>query len=347
MTEYLWWHDITDNSLWRTDLDGTNTVEFPMPAGESMRRINSVFDVSRLYLWDHLSGPTDDEVASVDITDPDSPSMVRYTGQFGGKNIYRIVPLSNLVAVADVAESAGKASMWRTTDGGANWTKTLNDQPIIPVNNIVVDYTDHDAVWLSSSFDEFGAASPYVYYSTDGGQTWASESVPLASGDYISALGLSGVSGPMQPIVGTHDGELWRRNGPSSWSQVYDGAVFIPTVHPNPSNGDDIFVMETDTGIISTNYRIVSNDGGSSWVRSENIVVGLLGQTVSFRDGTGAIYVGHDPGPVPDNLAKSTDQGATWVYLTVPGAPEVNFRACSAGPAAVAAIARSWGQVIG
>lgn len=89
----------------------------------------------------------------------------------------------------------------KTTDGGVTWTQTVINK-IVDKNNVLSD----NSVFCTSSFcitaggivdkSTFSFVSPLVNRSTDGGQTWVQEVLPLPQKPFqINNAGLNGLSG--------------------------------------------------------------------------------------------------------------------------------------------------------
>lgn len=80
-----------------------------------------------------------------------------------------------------------KKKLWKTSDGGNNWTDVTNNLPVnyAGISGIAIDPTNPDRVWVSFNLIwGDGNPTPYngtnrVYYSTDGGNTWANYSKGL------------------------------------------------------------------------------------------------------------------------------------------------------------------------
>jgi photosystem II stability/assembly factor-like uncharacterized protein len=61
-------------------------------------------------------------------------------------------------------------SIWRTTDGGLNWTNVF-DEPNYLMNSIW--FTDENTGWAAGSYDQIGLGQePQIIHTTDGGLTW-------------------------------------------------------------------------------------------------------------------------------------------------------------------------------
>ncbi len=63
--------------------------------------------------------------------------------------------------------------LWRTTNGGNNWTPLTDGMPLIGVSGIAVDYTNTDVMYiLSGDGDGFNTKSVGVFKTVNGGVTW-------------------------------------------------------------------------------------------------------------------------------------------------------------------------------
>ena len=99
----------------------------------------------------------------------------------------------------------GRWSLWRTTDGGTNWDSTLAYLP----------QAGSEAGWNNSLYINgvniwFGTNNSKVYYSSNGGLTWTSQSTPQTNTYTIWFNNtLSGVSGGTAGIRTINGGTNW------------------------------------------------------------------------------------------------------------------------------------------
>src|SRR2546421_2948198 len=79
--------------------------------------------------------------------------------------------------------------VWKTTDGGANWTPLFDKQPISSIGAIAVAPSDHNMICAGTGEAAIRGNSTYgtgVFKSIDGGKTW--ENVGLKDSRQIGAL---------------------------------------------------------------------------------------------------------------------------------------------------------------
>lgn len=68
---------------------------------------------------------------------------------------------------------APAGGLWRTTDGGQNWTPLTDDQPTLGVSSIIVDHSNPDIIYIGTGDRDAGDAEGLgVYKSTDNGATF-------------------------------------------------------------------------------------------------------------------------------------------------------------------------------
>lgn len=63
-------------------------------------------------------------------------------------------------------------NVWRTSNGGANWTKISEELPVRWVTRLAVDPSDEEIVYVTLSGFRYDSYLPHVYRSTDGGENW-------------------------------------------------------------------------------------------------------------------------------------------------------------------------------
>lgn len=87
--------------------------------------------------------------------------------------------------VSQQFQSGGPGTLWKTTDGGANWAAVA-----LPPGNsrrmlISVDMTDHNTLWLAYPDGSNGSK---VFRSTNGGLAWTNLTTAVLNNEYANAL---------------------------------------------------------------------------------------------------------------------------------------------------------------
>jgi photosystem II stability/assembly factor-like uncharacterized protein len=63
-------------------------------------------------------------------------------------------------------------NVWRTSNGGGNWTKISDDLPVRWVTRVAVDPYDENTAYVTLSGYRYDSYLPHVFRSTDGGGIW-------------------------------------------------------------------------------------------------------------------------------------------------------------------------------
>jgi photosystem II stability/assembly factor-like uncharacterized protein len=127
-----------------------------------------------------------------------------HKGLTGTQHISRVVTHPTDVNTAWVASIGAlyttneDRGVFKTTDGGATWRKTLYINPETGVIDLAIDPKDPNhllaAAWQRSrkawEFDEDGPSSG-IYESKDGGETWLASNTGLPSGEKVGRYGLA------------------------------------------------------------------------------------------------------------------------------------------------------------
>jgi hypothetical protein len=113
--------------------------------------------------------------------------------------ITQIAVEPNASATASVTFSGfNTRHVFQTTDGGLNWKDISGDLPNIPVNDIVIDPDQADALYLATDLG--------VFQTTDGGTTWN----PLGGGlPNVAVLGLKLYEPSRTLRAATHGRSAW------------------------------------------------------------------------------------------------------------------------------------------
>ncbi len=225
--------------------------------------------------------------------------------------------------------AGGERGLYKTTDGGETWTRTLvgdeGDDRWTGVTDLVIDPRNPDVLY-AATWQRHRTVAAYVgggpnsgiHRSTDGGETWTELTNGLPSSDENSNLGKIGLAiSPQQPDVlyaaietDRREGGVWRSGDRgASWKKMSDkiaggtGPHYYQEIYASPHKFDRIYFMDVRAAY--------SDDGGETWnsVASENKHVD--NHALAFRAGDPHyLLMGSDGG-----LYETFDHASTWRYV--------------------------------
>jgi photosystem II stability/assembly factor-like uncharacterized protein len=210
--------------------------------------------------WTHIGLEDTKYIGSV-LVDPRNPDVV-IVGVLGHP----------ILGVGAPSETRG---VYKTTDGGKSWTKTLYRDDFAGVSDLVADPANprvlYSGMWRPRDFrapPEPGKEKQqdaWIYKSTDEGSTWKQLSGHGLPDDPLGRVGLAVAPGDRGRRVFLISGPgLFRSDdGGENWHQITKdprirGNQYICHVYADPRDPDVVYVMQTTT------YR--STDGGQTFV---------------------------------------------------------------------------------
>ena len=230
---------------------------------------------------------------------------------------------SNIVWVAaqgPLWNSGGDRGLYKTIDGGENWTRILEIDQDTGANEFLIDPANHDTI-LASTYQRRrhvwtlinGGPGGGIHKTNDGGKTWRKISEGLPSGD-LGRIGLA--SAPNSPNVvyaiieadkedqgvyrSTDFGESWeKRSDHMTSSPQYYNELYV-----DPNNADVVYSVDTFT------HR--SDDGGKTWDR-----IGIKNRHVDDHalwidpNNSDHLYIGGDGG-----VYETWDKGEGWRHVS-------------------------------
>jgi photosystem II stability/assembly factor-like uncharacterized protein len=244
------------------------------------------------------------------------PWIERGPGNVGGRTRAFVVDPEDPSQNTWFAGSVG-GGIWKTTDGGVNWSAISEDWPNLAVSALAMAPSDPYVMYAGTG-EGFGNVDAIIgngiFKSLDKGGSWDTIAATCNSDDfkYINRIQVH----PTQPsnvIAATNTGLFKSVNGGDTWKKVYEyvsGSYSekIQDLRRHPVDANTLFATVRDRGIVQ------SIDDGENWVMIKTIPEKRLELAVSpnFPEN---LYVMTQE----SNLYISVDGGDNWEAATVSG----------------------------
>ncbi len=177
-----------------------------------------------------------------------------------------------VAAEGSVWGPGGDRGLYRTDDGGKNWTKVLEISEHTGVNNVIITPGNPDIMFATSEQRRRhvhtkigGGPESAIYRSTDGGENWEKLSAGLPS---VDKGGIGIAVSPVNPdvifaIIEAAEGKggfFRSKDRGASWEKMSDHTAsgqYYNEIYCDPLDVDKIYSLETRTK--------VTKDGGKTW----------------------------------------------------------------------------------
>jgi photosystem II stability/assembly factor-like uncharacterized protein len=232
------------------------------------------------------------------------------------RNAKRVV----VAALGDPFRDSTERGIFRSTDGGRTWSKTLYTGPGTGASDLAMDPKNPDVLYAGmwrfrrSAWNlTSGGADDGIYKSTDGGVTWqrvAGNGLPAGITGRI-ALAIAPSDGKrIYALVESSDGLLWRSDDAgatwkmtSSNTLINERPFYYSRIVVDPHDADHLF---------SVSVKLAeSNTGGKTWHVSGKALHGDHHDLWIAANGR-TILEANDGG-----VGVSRDSGATWEWRNV------------------------------
>lgn len=227
-----------------------------------------------------------------------------------------------VAATGNVYALDGNRGVYRSTDGGDNWTQVLFVASTAGAVDLAIDPSDPDRIYAAiwehySTPTEWvaGGVNSGIWQSVDGGDSWTrlANGLPAASAT-VGRIGLAVAASSPQTVYAlylddpgsligvyktTDAGVSWARidNPGGSHTSIFSGyGYYFAQIRVDPANADTVYLLDV--------YWTRSTDGGVSY---SNHTSGLHVDHHDLAITPGKLYMANDGG-----FYWSTNAGNTW-----------------------------------
>lgn len=243
---------------------------------------------------------------------------------------------------------AASGGIWKTTDGGVNWTSIFDAQPVQSIGALAVSRSDPNVVWAGTGEAHIRShisIGQGIYRSVDAGRTWtlmglektgriARVVVHPTNPDVVLACALGTAYGPQQ-----ERGVYRTTDGGATWTRVLfvDENTGCSDLAMDAKNPRVLFAGMWQIEIRTWGRTsggpgsglFISRDGGVSWARQVGhglptkpvgkVAVGLSASNpdrvfVMMETGDGVPWEGRET--ESGQLWRSDDNGGTWTLVS-------------------------------
>ena len=233
---------------------------------------------------------------------------------------------------------AAHGGVWRTVDGGVNWTPLTDDEMTLATGSMAIAPSNPDIIYVGTGEANFSADSLYgqgILKSTDGGDSWtllgqnefdrrtiSKVVVHPTDPDTVYVAAARGVNG----LAGNQG--VWKSiDGGVTWTNTTAGisaSVPVTDLVMDATNPDALFAGYGDVFGDTSNGLYRTTDGGTNWspvgvgILPSGTAAGRMRLAISSSGQT--VYAAwQDPGTAFGALAglfQSIDGGTSWIDRT-------------------------------
>jgi len=206
---------------------------------------------------------------------------------------------------------AAYGGIWKSTNGGSNWTAKTDNEVSLSTGSITIDPTNTNVIYYGTGEATYSGASYYgrgLLKSTNGGDTWITITSGLPSTTYFSRIVIKpGNSNYLLAALGTN-GLYKSTDAGLNWTSLVSGrcddVVFSP-------DGMNAYIVGSGSG-----YK-VSTDGGVTFVAG-NFTAGMGSRNhiAICKSTPSVLYISKYSGS-SITVYKSTDSGLNFSQISV------------------------------
>jgi len=205
--------------------------------------------------------------------------------------------------------AAAQGGVWKTIDGGLNWTVLTDNLGSISSGDIAIDPNNPDILYYGTGELNYSLDSQYgdgIYKTTNAGITWSKLSPSSQTGTYTGKI-LVDPSNSNNIYLAGNNGLLKSTNGGVNWLNNQSGNFTSLLINPDTAS-----ILYASTGT-STSIIYKSTNSGVNWTVISVISAGRRTQLAISPDNTNYLYasIAGSSGALL-GLYRSTNAGANW-----------------------------------
>ncbi|MGC1761243.1 MAG: hypothetical protein WA742_17990, partial [Candidatus Cybelea sp.] len=217
-----------------------------------------------------------------------------------------------VAAVGNPYRDTAARGIYRTSDGGRTWQRTLYLGPASGASDVAIDPRDSNVVfagiWQFRRLPwSFSSGGPFdgIFKSTDGGVNWKQLRGHGLPGGAMGRIGIGVAADRVYALIQSKEGVLWRSDDAgTNWrlmtrdTLVNQRPFYMSRLAVDPSNADHVFFSSEDL--------IETRDGGKTYTDVEGAIHQDHHGLWISRDGRRIIEANDGGAPI------SADGGKTW-----------------------------------
>ena len=234
---------------------------------------------------------------------------------YGWISLLLLDPANPKSIYAAANDDDGYHAVFKTEDGGANWT-SQSPEPFAAQNTTVMafDTADSNTIYLGE-YEGTGDGDAILFKSVDGGSTWT-QSYYFDIGPVNALATVPG--NPAALYAGTPEGVFQSTDGGASWSNI-GLSMGVTALALDPGDPNTIYAAAGGATYFSSGFQglFKSTDGGASWtpinIGLDRVLASRSTVTaIAFAPGnSNTMYVATSG----SGVYKSLDAGANWAPL--------------------------------
>ncbi len=207
--------------------------------------------------------------------------------------------------------SAASGGVWKTTDGGANWTNLSGLFSNLSINALKMAASDYNVLYAGTGESFPGGTylkGNGIWKSIDRGQTWEQLESTATNDDfsYINRLAISPIDANIV-IAATESGIFKTTDGGVNWINVYTSNYGVEDLVPDPTDFNILLAGEHNLGVIR------SDDMGETWTKSsDGLERGTRFEVAISPVDQNYAYVSVNVSGSQSEVYMSIDNGITW-----------------------------------